>query len=169
MPIYKRQATKEKERKFFTKLRDAMPLPDLLEVQKNSYDWFFKEGIKELFDELSPITDFTGRDLELYFEDYYIDEPKFDEVTCREKNITYEAPLRVNAKLLNKRTGKSEKQEIYLGDIPVMTKRGTFVVNGIERCVVSQLIRSSGAFFTAENIRGRRFYGAKIIPIEELG
>ncbi|HQF57012.1 MAG TPA: DNA-directed RNA polymerase subunit beta [Candidatus Magasanikbacteria bacterium] len=164
MPIYKRQATKEKERKFFTKLRDAMPLPDLLEVQKNSYDWFFKEGIKELFDELSPITDFTGRDLELYFEDYYIDEPKFDEVTCREKNITYEAPLRVNAKLLNKRTGKSEKQEIYLGDIPVMTKRGTFVVNGIERCVVSQLIRSSGAFFTAENIRGRRFYGAKIIP-----
>jgi DNA-directed RNA polymerase subunit beta len=141
-----------------------MPLPDLLEVQKNSYDWFFKEGIKELFDELSPITDFTGRDLELYFEDYYIDEPKFDEVTCREKNITYEAPLRVNAKLLNKRTGKSEKQEIYLGDIPVMTKRGTFVVNGIERCVVSQLIRSSGAFFTAENIRGRRFYGAKIIP-----
>src|SRR3989339_388077 len=164
MPTYKRQPTKEKERKFFTDLRDATPLPDLIEAQKTSYSWFFKEGIKELFEEISPITDFTGRDLELSLEDYYIDEPKFDEYTCREKNISYESPLRVNAKLVNKRTGKTEKQEIYLGDIPVMTSRGTFVVNGIERTVVAQLIRSSGAFFTAETVRGRRYYGAKIIP-----
>src|SRR3989339_952931 len=98
MPTYKRQPTKEKERKFFTDLRDATPLPDLIEAQKTSYDWFFKNGMTELFEEISPITDFTGRDLELYFEDFYIDEPKFDEVTCREKNITFEAPLRVNAK-----------------------------------------------------------------------
>ncbi len=164
MPTYKRQPLKIKERCFFTDNRDALPLPDLIEAQKTSYNWFLKEGIKELFDEISPITDFTGRDLELYFEDYYIDEPKFDEVACRQKNITYEAPLRVNAKLVNSRTGKSDKQEIYLGDVPVMTNRGTFVVNGIERCVVSQLIRSAGAFFTAENVRGRRFYGAKMIP-----
>ncbi len=164
MPIYRHQKIKRVERKFFTDLRDAVPLPDLIELQKKSYDWFFKEGVKELFDEISPITDFTGRDLELYFEDYYIDEPKFDEVTCRSKNITYEAPLRVNAKLVNKRTGKSDRQEIYLGDVPVMTTRGTFVVNGIERVAVSQLIRSAGAFFTAENVRGRKFYGAKIIP-----
>ena len=157
MPTYKRQPTKEKERKFFTDLRDATPLPDLIEAQKTSYSWFFKEGIKELFEEISPITDFTGRDLELSLEDYYIDEPKFDEYTCREKNISYESPLRVNAKLVNKRTGKTEKQEIYLGDIPVMTSRGTFVVNGIERTVVAQLIRSSGAFFTAETVRGRRY------------
>ncbi|MBD3311031.1 MAG: DNA-directed RNA polymerase subunit beta [Candidatus Magasanikbacteria bacterium] len=141
-----------------------MPSPDLIALQKNSYDWFFKEGIKELFDEVSPITDFTGRDLELYLEDYYIDEPKFDEVTCRNKNTTYEAPIRVIAKLVNKRTDTSESQEIYLGEIPVMTDRGTFVVNGIERVVVSQLIRSPGAFFTANNVRGRRYYGAKIIP-----
>ncbi len=164
MPTFKRQPTTEKERKFFTDLRDATPLPDLIEAQKTSYDWFFKNGMTELFEEISPITDFTGRDLELYFEDYYIDEPKFDEVTCREKNITFEAPLRVNAKLVNKRTGKTDKQEIYLGDIPIMTNRGTFVVNGIERTVVAQLIRSSGAFFTAEAVRDRRYYGAKIIP-----
>ena len=161
---YKRQKTTTPERKFFTPIRDAMPMPDLIESQKASYDWFFKHGIRELFDEISPITDFTGRDLELYFEDYTIDEPKFDEVACREKNVTFEAALRVNVRLVNKRTQKEQRQEIYLGDIPIMTERGTFVVNGIERVVVSQLIRSAGAFFTAENVRGRRFYGAKIIP-----
>jgi DNA-directed RNA polymerase subunit beta len=162
--IFKRQPLKTTERKFFTSKRDAIPMPDLIEVQKNSYDWFLKFGIKELFEEVSPVTDFTGRDLELYLEDYYIDEPKFDEVTCRERNITFEAPLRVTARLLNKRTSQSKSQEIYLGDMPLMTKRGTFIVNGIERVVVSQLIRSAGAFFTAENVRGRRYYGAKIIP-----
>jgi len=164
MPVYKRQPLKTSERKFFTDNRDALPLPDLIQVQKDSYNWFFKDGVRELFEEISPITDFTGRDLELYFEDYYIDEPKFEEFVCREKNITYEAPLRVNAKLVNKRTGRENRQEIYLGDVPVMTPRGTFVVNGIERSVVSQLIRSAGAFFTAEAVRGRRYYGAKIIP-----
>ncbi|MEK7680458.1 MAG: DNA-directed RNA polymerase subunit beta [Patescibacteria group bacterium] len=164
MPIFKRQHLKTKERKFFVANRSAMPLPDLIEVQKNSYDWFLKFGVKELFDEVSPITDFTGRDLELYMENYYLDEPKFDEVVCRERNLTFEAPLRVTARLLNKRTGQSKAQEIYLGDIPLMTQRGTFIVNGIERVVVSQLIRSAGAFFTAEIVRGRRYYGAKIIP-----
>ncbi|MFH0857910.1 MAG: DNA-directed RNA polymerase subunit beta [Candidatus Magasanikbacteria bacterium] len=164
MTVYKRQPTKENERKYFTTRRHAVDTGDLIEVQKTSYDWFLKQGIKDLFEELSPITDFTGRDLELSFEDYYIDEPKFDEVTCREKNITFEAPLRVNARLLNKRSTKEVSQEIYLGEIPVMTDRGTFVVNGIERVVVSQLIRSAGAFFTSDAQRGRNYYGAKIIP-----
>ncbi len=164
MPIFKRQALKTAERKFFTNVRDAMPVPDLIDVQKSSYDWFLKFGIKDLFEEVSPMTDFTGRDLELYLENYYLDEPKFDEVVCRERNLTFEAPLRVTARLLNKRTNQTKSQEIYLGDIPLMTHRGTFIVNGIERVVVSQLIRSAGAFFTAENIRGRRYYGAKIIP-----
>jgi len=141
-----------------------MPLPDLIEVQKSSYDWFVKFGVKELFDEISPITDFSGRNLELYMEDYYLDEPKFDEVICRDRNITFEAPLRVTARLVDKNTKASKAQEIYLGDIPLMTKRGTFIVNGIERVVVSQLIRSAGVFFVAENVRGRRYYGAKIIP-----
>ena len=110
MPIYKKQPVKNKERKFFTEVKDAIALPDLIEAQKDSYKWFFGDGIRELFEEVSPITDFTGRDLELYFEDYYIDEPKFDEVVCREKNITYEAPLRVVARLVNKRT-KAENCE----------------------------------------------------------
>jgi DNA-directed RNA polymerase subunit beta len=164
MPTFKRQPIKNADRLFFGNTRSAIPTPDLIEIQKNSYDWFVKFGIKELFDEVSPITDFSGRDLELYLENYYLDEPRFDEVICRERNITFEAPLRVTARLVNKRTKEVKSQEIYLGDVPVMTDRGTFVINGIERVVVSQLIRSAGAFFTAENVRGRRYYGAKIIP-----
>ena len=152
------------DRKFFTKLHEAVPLPDLIESQKESYSWFLKEGLRELFDEVSPIRDFIGRDLELYFEDYFLDEPKFDEHTAREKNVTYESAIRVRAKLVNKRTGEIKEQEIYLGDFPVMTPRGTFIINGIERVIVSQLIRSAGVFFTSETIRGKRFYGAKIIP-----
>src|SRR3989338_525374 len=162
--LYKRQSLQTIERKFFTNIRDAVATPDLIDVQKTSYAWFLKDGIRELFDEISPMNDFTGRVLELYFEEYYLDEAKFSENECRNKNITFEAPLRVNVKLVNKRTGKSNKQEIYLGDIPLMTERGTFMINGIERVVVSQLIRSPGAFFTADALRGRHFYGAKIIP-----
>ncbi|MDO8499140.1 MAG: DNA-directed RNA polymerase subunit beta [bacterium] len=164
MPIYKAQKLKNAERKFLNRNDSVLPLPDLIEVQTNSYDWFIKFGIKELFSEVSPITDFANRELELYLEDYYIDEPKFDEMTCRSRNTTFEAPLRVTARLVNKKNNTSKAQEIYLGDIPGMTERGTFIVNGIERVVVSQLIRSAGVFFTAENIRGRRYYGAKIIP-----
>ncbi len=151
-------------RKCFTAFHAAMPLPDLIEIQKNSYQWFLKEGLADLFDEISPITDFVGRDLELYFEDYYLDEPKFNEVESRDKNITYEAPLRVKVRLNNKRTSQQITQEVFLGDFPLMTKNGTFIVNGIERVVVSQLIRSSGVIFTSEFIKGRKYYGAKIIP-----
>src|SRR3989339_1197416 len=151
-------------RKYFTPLREAIPLPDLIEIQKKSYHWFFQDGLKELFDEISPIKDFIGRDLELSFLEYYLDEPKFDEMTSRVKNITFEAPLRVKTRLQNKRDNTVKEQEIYLGDLPVMTPRGTFVINGIERVIVSQLVRSAGAFFTAEIQRGRRYYGAKIIP-----
>ena len=93
-------------RKYFTTLREAIPLTDLVEIQKKSYHWFFEEGLKELFDEISPITDFIGRDLQLSFEDYYLDEPKFDETQAKNKNISYEAPLRVNVRLVNKRTNE---------------------------------------------------------------
>ncbi|MFA5070388.1 MAG: DNA-directed RNA polymerase subunit beta [Patescibacteria group bacterium] len=151
-------------RKIFTKLHEAITLPDLIEVQKRSYDWFFREGLKELFEEISPIKDFIGRDLELYFLDFYLDEPKFNEAQAKAKNVTFEAPLRVKTRLHNKKTGEIKEQEIFLGDFPLMTDRGTFVVNGIERVIVCQLIRSAGVFFTSEVIRGKRFYGAKIIP-----
>jgi len=163
--IFRRTPVKQRERKFFPgAVPDAMELPDLIEVQRRSYKWFYDEGIKELFAEISPIKDFIGRDLELSFEDYYLDDPKFDENTSREKNVTYEAPLRVKTKLVNKRNNTVKEQEIYLGDLPIMTPRGTFLINGVERVVVAQLVRSAGVFFTADVYRGRRYYGAKIIP-----
>ncbi|MBI4438122.1 DNA-directed RNA polymerase subunit beta [Candidatus Uhrbacteria bacterium] len=165
MPTYRRTPVQTRERKTFgNAVHDAMDVPDLIEVQRRSYRWFYDEGIKELFQEITPITDFIGRDLELYFDDYYLDEPKFDEKTSRMKNVTFEAPLRVKTRLVNLRTKDVKEQEIYLGDLPLMTPRGTFVINGVERVVVSQLVRSAGAFFTAEVYRGRRYYGAKIIP-----
>ncbi len=162
--IFKRQKPTEKERRNFGLTTEFLPLPNLIEIQKDSYKWFLEKGVRELFDEISPIKDFIGRDLELRFTDYYLDEPKFDERTSQEKNINFEAPLRVRAVLTNNRTKDVKEQEIYLGDVPVMTERGTFVINGIERVVVSQLVRSSGVFFTTEPFRGRHYYGAKIIP-----
>lgn len=151
-------------RKLFERVNTAADLPDLIAAQKASYAWFMERGVRELFDEVSPIRDFIGRDLELSFGEYYLDDPKFDELTSRLKNVTFEAPMRVKARLKNLRTNETKEQEIYLGDFPVMTPRGTFIINGVERVVVSQLVRSAGAFFTAENVRGRRHYGAKIIP-----
>lgn len=139
-------------------------MPDLIEVQKDSYKWFLEQGLQELFEEVSPIKDFIGRDFELYFDKYYLDEPKFDEVTSKNKNLSYEAPLRVIARLANRKLNKEVSQEVYLGDFPLMTDRGTFVINGIERAIVSQLIRSAGIFFTSEVSGERRYYGAKIIP-----
>jgi len=162
---YRRNYVTEKDRKYFPgAVKDAMELPDLIEVQLRSYRWFFEDGLKELFHEVSPIKDFIGRDLELSFEQYFLDEPKFNEKDSREKNVTYEAPLRVRTKLVNRRTNVTKEQEIYLGDLPIMTPRGTFIINGIERVIVAQLVRSAGAFFTADVYRGRRYYGAKIIP-----
>jgi DNA-directed RNA polymerase subunit beta len=151
-------------RKFFNETKAAIDLPDLIEIQKDSYNWFLQEGLADLFQEVSPVTDFIGRDLELYLEDYYFDEPKFAESESKAKNITYEASLRVKVKLLNKKTGQAVTQEVFLGDFPLMTKKGTFVVNGIERVVVSQLIRSAGVIFTSEFIKGKKYYGAKVIP-----
>lgn len=151
------------ERKFYTDFHKHMEVPDLIEIQKMSYEWFFEEGFKELLDEVGNITDFGDRGIKLRFVDYHLDEAKFDEKTSREKNITYEAPLRVTAEIEFK-DGKKQQQEIYLGDFPLMTDRGTFIINGIERVVVSQIIRSAGVFFTSNLLRGKRYYGAKIIP-----
>jgi len=139
-------------------------LPNLVAMQLDSYKWFLKQGLKELFDEMSPISDYTGKEMDLYFRDYYFDEPKFDELASKENGLSFESPLRIKLELTNKRTKKSKEQEIYLGDFPLMTERGTFIVNGVERVVVSQLIRSAGVFFNAASWRGRKLFGAKIIP-----
>ncbi|KKS43501.1 DNA-directed RNA polymerase subunit beta [Candidatus Kuenenbacteria bacterium RIFCSPLOWO2_12_FULL_42_13] len=156
--------TQKNERFYFGKKHDVHDLPDLIESQKNSYHWFVTEGLKELFEEVNPIKDYIGRDLELFFLDYFLDEPRFDEVVAKKRNTTYEAALRVKTKLVNKRTGEIKEQEVYLTDFPLMTDRGTFIINGIERVIVSQLIRSAGVFFTSEYMLGKRYYGAKIIP-----
>ena len=153
-----------KERIFFSDLTFTLPLPDLTEIQKASYSWFLKKGLKELIKEFSPIKDSVGRNFELHFLDCVLGTPKFDEIISKNRNLTYEAPLTVKVRLINKQTGKKANQEVYFGDIPLMTERGTFIINGIERVVVQQLIRSPGAFFKAESIKGRFFYGAKIIP-----
>ena len=139
-------------------------LPNLIETQLNSYSWFLEKGLREILNEVNPIRDFTEKDMELSFEDYYLDDPKYDEVTAKNKNISYEAPLRCKVKLIIKQTGEIKEQEIYLGDFPLMTDRGTFIINGVERVVVSQIIRSPGVFFTMEYQKGRKLFGAKIIP-----
>ena len=151
-------------RLFFSKQHEVSLLPNLIEIQLTSYRWFVEKGLKELLAEINPIRDFTGKNLELFFGDHFFDKPKYDEFTSRERNTTYEAPLYVSAKLINKVTGKTKTQDVYFGDFPLQTARGTFIINGVERVVVSQLIKSPGVFFTAENLRGKNFYGAKIIP-----
>ncbi len=150
-------------RKFF-KRRIMVSLPNLIDVLTSSYTWFWDKGFKELLEEVNPIRDFTNKDLELRLGEYYLDEPKYDEVTAKAKNISYEAPLRAKATLTFKKTGEVKDQEIYLGEFPIMTDRGTFIINGVERVVVSQLIRSPGAFFTMNYQKGKKLFGAKIIP-----
>jgi DNA-directed RNA polymerase subunit beta len=151
-------------RKFFTPFQEVMSMPNLIEAQLRSYKWFWEKGLKELFEEINSIKDFTGKNLELFFGEYFLDKPKYDEKTAKERNTTYEAPLYVSVKLVNKVTNKTKTQDVYLGDFPLMTPRGTFVINGVERVVVSQLVKSPGVFFTGEAARGRNWYGAKIIP-----
>ena len=152
------------KRKRFGATQEVMDLPNLIEIQTESYRQFFEHGLKELFKEISPIKDFTGKNLELHFGQYFLDKPKFSELLAKERNTTFEAPLYVQVKLVNKAKDKTKTQDVYLGDFALMTNRGTFVINGVERVVVSQLIKSPGAFFSAEYQRGRNYYGGKIIP-----
>ncbi len=137
---------------------------NLVEMQLDSYKWFLEKGLRELFDEISPIKDHTGKELELSFLDFKFDQPKYSEAKSLEKDQTFEAPLRVNVKLLSRDTKQSKIQEVYLGDFPLMTDRGTFVINGVERVVISQIIRSPGIYFTSGMFRGRQLFGAKMIP-----
>ncbi len=157
-------STKNLPVKKFGKSPNLIPQPDLNEIQLKSYAWFLREGFKEILAEVSPIPDHTGKELALYFEDYSFGEPKYDEVMSRYKDATYEAPLHLKVRLENKKTGASEVQEVYFGDFPKMTVRGTFIINGVERVVVSQLIRSAGVYFTAVPWRDRQLFGAKVIP-----
>lgn len=144
--------------------KDLYSLPNLVEVQLTSYQWFLKHGLRELFDEVSSIKDYSEKDLELSFEDYFLDEVKCNEAEAKKYGLSYEAALRVRVKLNNKKTKQIKTQEIFLTDFPFITPRGTFVLNGVERVIVSQLIRSPGVFFSSEVNKGRKLYGAKVIP-----
>ncbi len=152
------------QRVFFTADDTALDIPDLIAHQKNSWGEFVETGLREIFAELNPIEDYTGQKLELRFKEYAFQEPKHSERFAKENNITFDAPLHANVELTNKVTGEVKEHEIYLGDYPWMTERGTFVINGTERVVVSQLIRSSGVFFTADATATQNNYGAKLIP-----
>lgn len=153
------------KRKSFKK--DTLPkqfeFPNLIESQTNSYRWFIKEGLKELLEELFPIKDASDRGLSLKFVNYYFDEPKFNEVESKNRNASYETPLRIKISLENDK-GLKKEQEVYLGDFPLMTDRGTFIINGIERVVISQIVRSSGVFFSYNLYKDKKYYNAKIIP-----
>ncbi len=158
------QSPRVKGRVFFTENDTALAIPDLIAHQKESWRDFVETGLGEIFAEINPIEDYTGQKLALRFKQYAFQDPKHSERFAKENNITFDAPLHVNVELTNKVTGEVKEQEIYLGDYPWMTERGTFIINGTERVVVSQLIRSAGVFYTADTVNGRKYYNAKLIP-----
>ena len=160
----KQQPQAAAKRVFFTKQDTALPMPNLIAHQEDSWREFVETGLSEIFAELNPIEDYTGQKLELRFKKYEFQSPKNSEQDAKENNLTFDAPLHATVELTNKVTGEVKEQEIYLGDYPWMTERGTFVINGTERVVVSQLIRSAGVFFTPDMNNGRGYYGAKLIP-----
>ncbi len=160
------RATKASARTSYARIPEVLPIPNLIELQLDSFRWFIANGLRELFDEISPIKDFTGKVMELQFLDYEFGIPKYTELECRAKDLTYSQPLYVNVELLIKETGEIQRQRVYMGDFPVMTDQGTFIINGAERVVVSQLVRSPGVYYSAteDPTSGRTLFSAKVIP-----
>src|SRR5512142_2056073 len=134
-------------RKRYARIPEVLPVPNLIELQLESFKWFIDKGLRDLFDEISPIEDFTKKVMELRFLDYEFGDPKYSEEECRTKDLTFSKPLYVNVELLIKETGEIQRQRVYMGDYPWMTDLGTFVINGAERVVVSQLVRSPGVYY----------------------
>jgi DNA-directed RNA polymerase subunit beta len=149
----------------YSKIDEVLDLPDLIEVQKKSYEWFLSEGLKEVFEDISPIEDYTGN-LILEFVDHSLyGEPKFSEVECKERDATYSVPLKLKVRLINKETGEIKEQETFMGDFPLMTDRGTFIINGAERVIVSQLVRSPGVYYNMTRDKvGKELYESTLIP-----
>ena len=153
-------------RENFSHIPEVLPLPNLIQTQTDSFTWFITTGLRELLDEITPITDFTGKNLELHFRDYYFEEPKFSEEECRTRDLTYSKPLKVEVDLVIKETDEVKHQTVFMGDFPWMTEQGTFIINGAERVVVSQLVRSPGVYYTGSEdpATGRMLHAAKVIP-----
>jgi DNA-directed RNA polymerase subunit beta len=156
--------TKSRERRSFARIKEVLEMPNLIEVQQDSYNWFLEVGIREMFQDISPIQDFTGN-LVLEFIDYSLGEPKWQVEDCKERDATYAAALRVKARLINKDTGEVKEQEVFMGDFPLMTEKGTFIINGAERVIVSQLVRSPGVYYDETmDPSGKKLYSATVIP-----
>ena len=156
----------KRTRMSFSKIKEIADLPNLIEIQVDSYKWFLEEGLKEVFEDISPIEDYTGN-LILEFVDYSLDEkPKYDIEECKERDATYHAPLNVKVRLINKETGEIKEQKVFMGDFPLMTDRGTFVINGAERVIVSQLVRSPGVYYALDRDMktGKKLISSTVIP-----
>ncbi|MBB5148909.1 DNA-directed RNA polymerase subunit beta [Ureibacillus thermosphaericus] len=158
------QYGRHRQRRSFARIKEVLELPNLIEIQTASYDWFLKEGLLEMFKEISPIEDFTGN-LSLEFIDYSLGEPKYDVDECKERDVTYAAPLRVKVRLHNKETDEVKEQDVFMGDFPLMTETGTFIINGAERVIVSQLVRSPSVYYHDKTDKnGKKGFGATVIP-----
>src|SRR5690606_15310565 len=154
----------KRERRSFARIQEVLEMPNLIELQRQSYQWFLNEGLREMFADISPITDFTGN-LVLEFIDHSLGEPKHSVQDCKERDLTYAAPLRVKVRLINRETGEVKEQEVFMGDFPLMTEQGTFIINGAERVVVSQLVRSPGVYYSESvDNNGNTIYTATVIP-----
>ncbi len=153
-----------RERRTYSRVAEVLELPNLIEIQQKSYEWFLQEGLKEMFADISPIQDFTGN-LVLEFIDYSLGDPKYSVEESKERDVTYAAPLRVKVRLLNRETGEVKEQEVFMGDFPLMTETGTFIINGAERVIVSQLVRSPSVYFNAKiDKNGKKTFSATVIP-----
>ena len=153
-----------RQRKSYARNKQILEMPNLIEVQRKSYQWFLEEGIREIFDDVFPISDFTGS-LSLEFVGYSLGKPKYDIEECEDRDFSYAAPLKVNVRLINKETGELKEQEVFMGEFPLMTDKGTFIINGAKRVIVSQLVRSPGAYYHKEiDVNGNNLYGSTLIP-----
>ncbi|MGG5254596.1 DNA-directed RNA polymerase subunit beta [Neobacillus sp. SM06] len=158
------QYGRHRQRRSYARISEVLELPNLIEIQTSSYQWFLDEGLREMFQDISPIEDFTGN-LSLEFIDYSLGEPKYSVEESKERDVTYSAPLRVKVRLVNKETGEVKDQDVFMGDFPLMTETGTFVINGAERVIVSQLVRSPSVYFSGKvDKNGKRGFTATVIP-----
>ncbi|MCZ8517251.1 DNA-directed RNA polymerase subunit beta [Paenibacillus filicis] len=153
-----------RKRRSYARIHEVLEVPNLIEIQQKSYEWFLDEGLREMFQDISPIQDFTGN-LVLEFIDYSLGEPKYSVDESKERDVTFAAPLRVKVRLINKETGEVKEQEVFMGDFPLMTETGTFIINGAERVIVSQLVRSPSVYFSTKvDKNGKKTYTATVIP-----
>lgn len=161
--MFKEVVAGKRRRRTYTRINEILDLPDLIEIQKSSYRWFLEEGLREVFLDVSPIKDFT-QNLVLEFIDYSLGEPKYSVEECKERDANYAVPLKVRIRLVNRETGEVKEQEVFMGDFPLMTNNGTFIINGAERVIVSQLVRSPGVYFSSQPFNGKNLFSGTIIP-----